>query len=381
MPAQFVRSGGLTPSELNVGDLPLKTYRQDQALSLAMRGHLSQFFPDADGPTTVDHSAPLRGPLAGLRLPDPFHCPPWGSLLQSHYFTDRRPPCADTMMKRIAVLTKPKLPEVKTTLQSLVSWIRSHDREVLLYSKTASLIGEPTTFDKKQIAEFADLLLVLGGDGTMLNAARLVEERQVPILGVNMGGLGFLTEVRAGDLYPALERVIAQDYRIEERLMLRGHLHRHGEHVAQSTVLNDIIVSKGALSRMIEVQATVDGHVVTKLRGDGLIVSTPTGSTAYSMSAGGPILHPSVNALILTPICPHTLTHRPLLIPSNAALELMLMSQDEGAMVTFDGQVGVAMSPGDTVTITASPHKTRLVRFPERTYYDTLRMKLKWGDG
>ncbi|TKB82148.1 MAG: NAD(+) kinase [Nitrospira sp.] len=285
------------------------------------------------------------------------------------------------MMKRIAVLTKPKLPEVKATLQSLVSWIRSHDREVLLYSKTASLIGEPATYDKKQIAEFADLLLVLGGDGTMLNAARLVEERQVPILGVNMGGLGFLTEVGAGDLYPALERVIAQDYRIEERLMLRGQLHRHGEHVAQSTVLNDIIVSKGALSRMIEVQATVDGHVVTKLRGDGLIVSTPTGSTAYSMSAGGPILHPSVNALILTPICPHTLTHRPLLIPSNAALELMLMSQDEGAMVTFDGQVGVAMSPGDTVTITASPHKTRLVRFPERTYYDTLRMKLKWGDG
>ncbi len=285
------------------------------------------------------------------------------------------------MMKRIAILTKPKFPEAKTVLKALVSWIREQDREVLLYSKTAALLGESATHDKTQIANSADLLLVLGGDGTMLNAARLVEERQVPILGINMGGLGFLTEVGAGDLYPALARVFNQEYRIEERLMLRGLLHRHGEHVAQSTVLNDVIISKGSLSRMIEIQATVDGHVVTKMRGDGLIVSTPTGSTAYSMSAGGPILHPAVNALILTPICPHTLTHRPLLIPGNAHVELLLVSQDDGAMVTFDGQVGVAMSPGDSVTITASPHKTRLIRFPETTYYDTLRKKLKWGDG
>jgi NAD+ kinase len=284
-------------------------------------------------------------------------------------------------MKRIAILTKPNIPDAQTTLKSLVAWIREQKREALLPSKTASLIGEPPTLDKAQIANAADLLLVLGGDGTMLNAARLVEERQVPILGINMGGLGFLTEVGGGELYPALARVFSQDFRVEERLMLRGQLLRHGELVAQSTVLNDVIIGKGSLSRMIEVQATVDGHLVTKMRGDGLIVSSPTGSTAYSMSAGGPILHPGVEALILTPICPHTLTHRPLLIPGQAQVELLLASQDEGAMVTFDGQVGVAMSPGDTVKITASPHKTRLIRFPETTYYDTLRKKLRWGDG
>jgi NAD+ kinase len=163
--------------------------------------------------------------------------------------------------------------------------------------------------------------------------------------------------------------------------MLRAEIHRHEEHVAQATVLNDVVVSKGTLARMIEVQIAIDGRFVTSLRGDGVILSTPTGSTAYSLSAGGPIIAPSVQALILTPICPHTLTHRPLLIPSNAMLEITLTSKDEGAMTTFDGQVGVAITQGDTVAVGASKHATRLIRFSDRTYYDVLRRKLKWGDG
>ncbi|MBI3602987.1 MAG: NAD(+)/NADH kinase [Nitrospirae bacterium] len=284
-------------------------------------------------------------------------------------------------MKTIGILTKPKFPDVKHILKDLVAWLRERQKEVLVDGKTAALIDEPPLHKKTQIAALADMVIVLGGDGTMLSAARLVEERGVPILGVNMGGLGFLTEVSLEHLYPSLERVFAQEYSLDDRLMILAQMHRHGEHVAQATVLNDVVVSKGTLSRMIEIQIMIDGKFVTNLRGDGLIVSTPTGSTAYSLSAGGPIITPSIQALILTPICPHTLTHRPLLIPSSAALEVTLTSEDEGAMTTFDGQVGIAMTQGDTVAIGASEHRTRLVRFSDRTYYDVIRRKLKWGEG
>lgn len=284
-------------------------------------------------------------------------------------------------MKTIGILTKPKFPDVAETLKNLVAWLRERQKDVVVDGKTAALLGEPTTRKKTEIATLADLVIVLGGDGTMLNAARLVEERGIPILGVNMGGLGFLTEVSLDQLYPALEKVFIREFALDERLMLRAQLHRHGEHVAQATVLNDVVVSKGTLSRMVEIQISIDGKFVTNLRGDGLIISTPTGSTAYSLSAGGPITAPSVQALILTPICPHTLTHRPLLVPSSAALEVTLTSRDEGAMTTFDGQVGIAMTQGDTVAIHVSEHRTRLIRFPDHTYYDVIRRKLKWGEG
>jgi NAD+ kinase len=284
-------------------------------------------------------------------------------------------------MKTVGILTKPKFPDVKPILKDLVSWLRERQKDIVLDNKTAALIGEPTMYQKPHIAALADILLVLGGDGTMLNAARLVEERRIPILGVNMGGLGFLTEASLDQLYPSLEKVFAGEYHLEERLMLRARIDRHGEYVAHATVLNDVVISKGTLSRMIEIQIAINGQFVTRLRGDGLIVSTPTGSTAYSLSAGGPIVNPSVQALILTPICPHTLTHRPLLIPSNVSLEVVLTGKDEGAMTTFDGQVGVAMTQGDAVTMSASDHLTQLIRFPDRTYYDVLRRKLKWGDG
>ncbi len=284
-------------------------------------------------------------------------------------------------MKTIGILTKPKFPDVKPTLKELVAWLRERQKEVILDTATAQMIGESGTYQKTQIAALSDMILVLGGDGTMLSAARLAEERGIPILGCNMGGLGFLTEVRLEQLYPALERVFSKDYVLDERLMLRARIHRHGEHVAQATVLNDVVVSKGTLARMIEIRITIGDQFVTNLRGDGIIVSTPTGSTAYSLSAGGPIMSSSVPALLLTPICPHTLTHRPLLVPSQTVLEVTLTSKDDGAMATFDGQVGVAMAQGDTVVIENSDHRTQLIRFPESTYYDVLRRKLKWGDG
>lgn len=282
-------------------------------------------------------------------------------------------------MKTIGILTKPKFPDVKRILQDLVTWLRERQKTVLLDSKAAALVGEPSQHRKTHIAAQSDMVLVLGGDGTMLNAARLVEEREVPILGVNMGGLGFLTEATVDQLYDSLEKIFAEAFLLEERLMLHARIERHGEHVAHSTVLNDVVVSKGTLARMIEVQISINGQFVTSLRGDGLIVSSPTGSTAYSMSSGGPIVEPSVRALLLTPICPHTLTHRPLLVESTAEVEVALVSQEDGAMATFDGQVGVALAHGDTVTVRASEHRAKLIRFPDKTYYEVLRKKLKWG--
>lgn len=283
--------------------------------------------------------------------------------------------------KSIGILIKPKFPEVKATLQNVVTWLRTRSIDVLLDTTSASLLGEPGGIQKTQLAGKADVLLVLGGDGTMLNAARLAGERSIPILGVNMGGLGFLTEVRLENLYPSLERVFANDYVLDERLMLKTHIHRHGETVAQGGVLNDVVVGKGTLARMIELKISIQGEFVTNLRGDGLIVSTPTGSTAYSLSAGGPIIEPAVQSLMLTPICPHTLTHRPLIVPAHAEIEVTLTSKDDGAMATMDGQVGVALSQGDSVEMKVSEHRTRLIRFPETRYFDVLREKLKWGDG
>ena len=283
--------------------------------------------------------------------------------------------------KSIGILTKPKFPEVESTLLGVVAWLRARHIDVLLDTTSSALLNERDGMPKTQLAEQADVLLVLGGDGTILSAARLAAERGIPILGVNMGGLGFLTEVRLDNLYPSLDRVFANDFVLDERLMLATHIHRHGETVARGVVLNDIVISKGTLARMIDLQIAIDGQFVTNLRGDGLIIGTPTGSTAYSLSAGGPIMNPGVQALILTPICPHTLTHRPLIVPGNVVVEVTLTSQNEGSMVTLDGQVGVAIIQGDTAVIQASDHQTRLIRFPESHYYEVLRGKLKWGHG
>ena len=282
--------------------------------------------------------------------------------------------------KSVGILTKPKFPENKSTLHDVVTWLRARSIDVILDTTSAILLGEEGGYQKSHLASKADVLLVLGGDGTMLNAARLAGERSIPILGVNMGGLGFLTEVRLENLYPSLERVFANDFVLDERLMLRTHIHRHGETAAQGVVLNDVVISKGTLARMIELKIAIQGRFVTNLRGDGLIVSSPTGSTAYSLSAGGPIIDPAVQSLILTPICPHTLTHRPLIVPGNVEIDVTLTSKDDGAMATLDGQVGVAITQGDSIVIQTSEHRTRLIRFPESNYYDVLREKLKWGD-
>ena len=282
-------------------------------------------------------------------------------------------------MTVIGILTKPQFPDIRPLLDELLDWLGRRQKTALIGSSSGEYFHEGAQPTDKQIAAEADLVLVLGGDGTMLRAARLVEERSVPILGVNLGGLGFLTESTVEAMYESLEKVFAQEFYLDHRLRLEAHLrHKNGEQ-EQRTALNDAVISKGTSGRMITTSIQVDKQFVTTLRGDGLIIASPTGSTAYSMSAGGPILEPSLEALILTPISPHTLTHRPLLVPSQVSLEITLTSH-EGGTVTFDGQIGIHMEHEDTVTISASPYRTRLIRFPDRTYYDLLRNKLKWGD-
>ena len=283
-------------------------------------------------------------------------------------------------MNTIGILTKPQFPELETVLKQLVRWLQSQNKTIVLGSSAAALLHEDNSHGDLALASQSELVIVLGGDGTMLSAARLVETRCTPILGVNMGGLGFLTEVTVENLYDSLEKVFTQQFFLDNRLRLQARISHHDSREDQGTALNEIVISKGTIGRMIKTHIQVDKQFVTLLRGDGVIVSSPTGSTAYSMSSGGPILDPSLQALLLTPISPHTLTHRPLLVPSDVSLEIALTNGVEVRAI-FDGQIGFVMNQGDSILISASPQQTRLIRFPDRTYYDVLRNKLKWGNG
>jgi len=224
-----------------------------------------------------------------------------------------------------------------------------------------------------------DLLLVLGGDGTLLSMARLVGDLGVPILGVNLGGLGFLTALTKEELFPALEAFLADGLVIEERVMLAAQVWRHGERLSEYVALNDVVITKSAMSRIINLAVSVDGQFATAYRADGLIISTPTGSTAYCLSAGGPIVFPTMPAVVLTPICSHTLTNRPIVLPADQRIEVTLQS-DQDVMLTLDGQVGFALKEADVVAVYQATARTRLLRFPQKHFFSVLRTKLKWGE-
>ncbi len=263
-------------------------------------------------------------------------------------------------------------------IKQVREWLETHHKTVLLDS--TDMPPSPDSPERQHIAREADLLIVLGGDGTMLSGARLVEQRGIPILGVNMGGLGFLTEINFDDLPHALEKVFSGEFRLDARLMLKVQIRRKGDIIGTYSALNDIVVSKGNLARMIATTVSVNNAFMTNMQSDGLIVATPTGSTAYSLSTNGPILDPGLEALLINPICPHTLSHRPFLTPSSVSIAIELTSQDP-AKATVDGQEGEEIFPGDVVEIRASEHQTQLIRFPGRSYFEVLRSKLKWGDG
>src|SRR4029077_15120829 len=232
---------------------------------------------------------------------------------------------------------------------------------------------------QEDLPKSVDLILVLGGDGTMISTARMIGDTQVPVIGVNYGGLGYLAEFPLEELFPALEAILAGQYTVQQRLMLSVELWRGEELVTRNRVLNDVVVNKSALARIVEIEAYLNEQFVNLFRADGLIVATPTGSTAYNLSAGGPIIYPSMNAVVITPICPFTLSNRPIVVPDDSMIDVRLMTEKEEVALTLDGQVGFPLQAGDRVVIRKSRTSFNLVQPANRNYFDLLRDKLKWG--
>jgi len=285
-------------------------------------------------------------------------------------------------MKKIAIFAKVHDPRCLGIAQELIEWLAGRGITACVEEHLSKQLRRPSaakSAESAEIARDADLVVVLGGDGTLIAAARLVGEREVPILGVNLGSLGFLTEITLDELYPSVERCLAGAFEVSERMMLLASVERDGEVVELHRVLNDVVINKGALARIIDMETSVNGQYLTTFKADGLIISTPTGSTGYSLSAGGPIIHPSLACISLTPICPHTLTNRPLVMAGDARITIRL-PMDETVFLTLDGQVGVKLVCADVVRIRQAEHATRLVQSRSKDYFEVLRTKLKWGE-
>jgi len=282
---------------------------------------------------------------------------------------------------RVGIVAKPDAARAQGVILQLLPWLTGRGHSVVLEKETADLVPSAVT-DAASRAELpgqVDLLIILGGDGTLLSMARAVGDLGVPLLGVNLGGLGFLTATTLDEMFPALETYLEGRMAIEERMLLSARVVRNGQTVCEHAALNDVVITKSAMSRIIDLSVSVDGRHATAYRADGLIISTPTGSTAYSLSAGGPILFPTMDAVVLTPICSHTLTNRPIVVPGTDRIEVTLLA-DQEVMATMDGQVGVGLREGDTVEVCKAAARIRLVRFPQKDFFSVLRTKLKWGE-
>jgi NAD+ kinase len=290
-------------------------------------------------------------------------------------------------VSRVGIVAKHHLRQAAPHLTDISAWLRQRGLHPVFEAATAALCGpldgEWTVCNKEDLVTEVDMVLVLGGDGTLLGMADRIGESglTIPILGVNFGSLGFLTEVTLPELYTALESAVTGRAGIEERLMLRATTIRGREVFGTHIALNDVVFTKTARSRLIDLSVWVDDEFLTHVKGDGLIVATPTGSTAYNLASGGPIVQPSVDALVVTPIAPHTLTHRPIVIPSSSAVRVEPQMEDrDEVFVTFDGQAGYELKPGDQVKVCRAALPLRLVRPSTRSYFEVLREKLKWGD-
>jgi NAD+ kinase len=285
------------------------------------------------------------------------------------------------IIKKVGIVSKPKKLEIGEIVPPLLEWLRQRDIDVCMDKETGAIIknAEPC-LTRNELAGSVDLLIVLGGDGTLLAMARALHGKPVPILAVNLGGLGFLTVITQEELYPTLESVFRGEHHIERRVQLEGWLIRADEVIASFLALNDAVLNKGAISRILDFELRVNGQFVSSYKSDGLIVSTPTGSTAYSLAAGGPITMPSVGAFIVTPICAHTLTHRPLVVSDTASIEIVVTTQREAAYLTVDGQVGLAAHSEDRVRLKKADSYVELIQSPDKDYFKVLQQKLKWGE-
>ncbi len=291
------------------------------------------------------------------------------------------------MIKRVGIVAKSGLVAAAARLLEIAAWLKDRGVDPVFEIETGALASagpEWTRVTKDALPDCADLILVLAGDGTLLGMADRIAQvgRDVPILGVNFGGLGFLTEITLPELYPSLASALEGTAAIEERLMLRSSVRRGDTVLAERLLLNDVVITRGPLSRIVDLSVWVGDHFVARFTADGLIVSTATGSTAYNLSAGGPIVHPAVDALVLTPIAPHILTNRPVVFPASEQVRVQPLARDGGdeLYVTFDGQSGLRLQPEDVVTVCRARHTLRLVRASTRTYFEVLRRKLGWAE-
>jgi len=284
-------------------------------------------------------------------------------------------------IKRIGIISKPKKTEIREIVPSLTQWLRERNVEVFIDKETASLLeSAEKSLSRNEMPSQVDLLVVLGGDGTLLAAARALNRKPVPILAVNLGGLGFLTVITREELYPTLELVLAGDFKTERRVQIEGELVRADEIISSFLALNDVVLNKGAIARILDFDVLVNGRFISTYKSDGLIVSTPTGSTAYSLAAGGPIVTPAVEAFVVTPICAHTLTNRPLVLPDSVQIEVVVKSQREVAYLTVDGQMGIATHSEDAVRLKKASSCVEIIQPPNKDYFEILRQKLKWGE-
>lgn len=283
-------------------------------------------------------------------------------------------------MKKFGIIAK-NIPDARKAARKLAAWLESRGKKVFIDSDTAAAL-KVHGYKAESIPSLVEMIIVLGGDGTLLSAARRVADAHsdVPIFGVNLGSLGFMAEVSLDELYDNLEKAIAGKLGTEDRIMLTASVLREGNRMAQYRVLNDAVINKGALARMVELRVSVNEGHLTTFRADGLIVSTPTGSTAYSLSAGGPIIYPTIHCFVLTPICPHTLSNRPIALPDNVVVTVCLTSPSEDVYLTLDGQIGFPLLPNDVVEIKKSRFRIKLIKHPAKSYYEILRTKLKWGN-
>ena len=282
--------------------------------------------------------------------------------------------------KTVGIISKPRVAQAAGIVPELIAWLEGRGIAVRLDEVTAEYAGRGGGLPREQVPEGCQLLVVLGGDGTLLAAARALRGREVPLFAVNLGGLGFLTAITTDEVYPELERAFRGEHRIGRRRMLHCELVRGGEALASYEALNDVVLTKASLARMIDLDAYVDEQLVCAYKADGLIISTPTGSTAYSLSAGGPIIFPRVGALCLTPISPHMLTNRPVIVPDASVIKIVNHAADGESYLTIDGQTGEPLKHGDHVMCRRSSHVLQLIRPPRSMFFDVLRQKLKWGE-
>ncbi len=283
-------------------------------------------------------------------------------------------------IKTVGIISKPGVTRAFQVVPALLDWLRERGIGARCDEETAAYGSCGVALPRADVPEGCDLVIVLGGDGTLLSAARAIGQREIPLFPVNLGGLGFLTAITVDELFPELDRALRGEHRMARRRFLHAELVRCGQTVASYEALNDVVLTKSALARMVDVDAHVDEQFVCAYKADGLIVCTPTGSTAYSLSAGGPIIFPSVPAICITPICPHMLTNRPVIVPATSVVRVQCHGENGSIFLTIDGQIGTPLEDGDWIVCRSSGHWLHLIRPPRMMFFDVLRGKLKWGE-